>query len=286
MIRCLRSLRLTSPFLGRVTTGWCRRPRQFCWLGSHYVGDGEVSLSNGGSVVKKKMNVQCAECQILTPERVCMTPGGKASKGCPTVGKKILVQKASKEYKKKPVAKFARQASIQEGECYSEREKRPYVMHPVKPRILEIMEFARKMKYGKLGLVFCIGLAKEAVTVSQLFTNQGFEVTSVACKAGGVPKEEIGIKEEEKIFIGGHESMCNPILQAMVVNEAKTDFNILLGLCVGHDSLFFKYADAPTTVLAVKDRVTGHNPLAALYISGNYYSWLNQNIDTETGRNT
>jgi uncharacterized metal-binding protein len=52
------------------------------------------------------------------------------------------------------------------------------------------------------------------------------------------------------------------------------DFNILLGLCVGHDSLFFKFADAPTTVLAVKDRVTGHNPLAAIYLSGSYYQKL------------
>jgi len=224
--------------------------------------------------MKKKANVQCAECPHIPPERTCMKPGGKTSKGCPTVRKKTLIQKAKMEYKADPVAEFARQASIQEGECYSQREKRPYVMHPVKPRILEIIEFAKKMGYKKLGLVFCIGLAKEAAIINQLLLNHGFDITSVACKVGGVPKEDIGVKEEEKIFIGGHESMCNPILQAMVVNEDNTDFNVLLGLCVGHDSLFFQYADAPTTVLAVKDRVTGHNPLAALYVSGNYYSWL------------
>jgi uncharacterized metal-binding protein len=99
---------------------------------------------------------------------------------------------------------------------------------------------------------------------------------SVICKTGAVPKEEIGIKDSEKIYSGQHESMCNPILQALIVNEAKVEFNILLGLCVGHDSLFFKYAEAPTTVLAVKDRVTGHNPLAAIYLAGNYYSRLNK----------
>ncbi|HNV64302.1 MAG TPA: DUF1847 domain-containing protein, partial [Smithellaceae bacterium] len=88
--------------------------------------------------------------------------------------------------------------------------------------------------------------------------------------------EEIGVKEEEKIFIGQHETMCNPIAQALIVNRQKTQFNILLGLCVGHDSLFFKYAKAPTTVLAVKDRVTGHNPLAAVYTSGSYYAWINK----------
>lgn len=224
--------------------------------------------------MKKKNNVECAECQYPVQERVCTSQGEKASKGCPTVGKKALVQKAKKEYQTKPVDEFARQASIQEGECYSEREKRPYVMHPVKPRFIEIVEFAKKMGYKRLGLVFCLGLAREAAIANELLKSHGFEVISVACKAGGVPKEEIGVKEEEKIFVGNQESMCNPIFQAMVVNEEGTEFNVLLGLCVGHDSLFFKYADAPTTVLAVKDRVTGHNPLAALYTSGTYYAWL------------
>ncbi len=79
------------------------------------------------------------------------------------------------------------------------------------------------------------------------------------------------IKDEEKIFQGTDEAMCNPIYQAKLFNHEKTEFNVLLGLCVGHDSLFFKYAEAPTTVLAVKDRVTGHNPLAAIYLTDSYY---------------
>ena len=253
------------------------------WLPLHdayrvggYCGRDNTSVSNGGELMKKKNIAQCAECQYPVQERVCTTPGGKASTGCPSASKKALVQKASNEYRTDSIAEFARQASIQEGECYSEREKRPYVMHPVKPRFIEIVEFAQKMGYRRLGLIFCLGLANEAGIANRLFKSHGFEVVSVACKVGGVPKEEIGIQEEEKIFIGGHESMCNPILQAMVANEEKTEFNVLLGLCVGHDSLFFKYADAPTTVLAVKDRVTGHNPLAALYTSGSYYAWLNK----------
>ena len=86
------------------------------------------------------------------------------------------------------------------------------------------------------------------------------------------------MREHEKIFIGEHEAMCNPIAQAMIVNDSKVQFNVLLGLCVGHDSLFFKYAEAPTTVLAVKDRVTGHNPLAAVYLLDSYYARLKTEI--------
>ncbi len=225
--------------------------------------------------MKNKGFSDCAGCQVQLRERACMTPGGEGGKGCPTLGKKKTAAKARKEYVGPGVSEFARQASIQEGECYAGREKQPYVMHPTKPRVLEICEFARKMGYKRIGFAFCMGLAREAAIAGEIFKRQGFETVSVACKAGCVPKEEIGIKDNEKIFRGQYEAMCNPILQAMVMNEAKVDFNIVLGLCVGHDALFFKYAEAPTTVLAVKDRVTGHNPLAALYLSGNFYSWLN-----------
>ena len=65
--------------------------------------------------------------------------------------------------------------------------------------------------------------------------------------------------------------MCNPILQARLLNQAKTDLNVVIGLCVGHDSLFYRYSDAYVTTLVTKDRVTGHNPAAALYTSNSYY---------------
>ncbi|MCX5805079.1 MAG: DUF1847 domain-containing protein [Proteobacteria bacterium] len=224
--------------------------------------------------MEKKLISQCAACEHPIRERACMSPKGKGAKGCPTMGSRTILEKARKEYDKEDIREFARQASIQEGECYAGRDKKPFVMHPVKPRILEIVEFAEKMAYKKLGLVFCMGLSKEAALVNEMPEHHGFDVVSIVCKAGCVSKDEIGVKDDEKIQMGKHETMCNPILQAMVANEAETDFNILLGLCVGHDSLFFKYADAPTTVLAVKDRVTGHNPLAAIYTMGNFYSWV------------
>ena len=52
---------------------------------------------------------------------------------------------------------------------------------------------------------------------------------------------------------------------AKILNDAKTDLNIVMGLCVGHDILFHKYIQGPTTTLVVKDRVLAHNPAAALY---------------------
>lgn len=222
---------------------------------------------------KKKMNTfpSCASCETAVPQKVCFSSKGIGAKGCPTLVKKEVLRESNREYEDPQTKEFARQASIQESECYANRHQRPYVMQPTKTRIAEICEFARKMGYKRLGLAFCIGLAQEARMVEKVFKAHGFEMVSVACKAGRTLKEKIGIKEEEKIYQGTEEAMCNPVYQAGLLNQSATEFNVLLGLCVGHDSLFFKYAQAPTTVLAVKDRVTGHNPLAAIYLSDTYY---------------
>jgi uncharacterized metal-binding protein len=40
--------------------------------------------------------------------------------------------------------------------------------------------------------------------------------------------------------------------------------------------LFTKHADAPTTTLVAKDRVTGHNPAATLHGSHFYYKRLSK----------
>jgi uncharacterized metal-binding protein len=223
---------------------------------------------------KKRIPMDCASCKLEVAKKVCMAKEGLGSTGCPTSMQKKILDRSNREYERPDIKEFARQASIQEGECYANRHQRPYVMQPTKTRMEEIVEFSRKMKCRKLGLAFCIGLSKEASVVQEILRMKGFEVISILCKAGRTSKDRVGIKDEEKIFRGTEEAMCNPIFQAKLFNEEKTDLNILLGLCVGHDSLFFKYAKAPTTVLAVKDRVTGHNPLAPIYLSTSYYQKL------------
>ncbi|MBC8418218.1 MAG: DUF1847 domain-containing protein [Desulfobacteraceae bacterium] len=220
---------------------------------------------------KQRPLPSCALCDMERKSRICYSQDGKGSRGCPTLTRVKVLAEANKEYDIDPVKDFARKASIQEAECYANRHQRPYIMQPNKTRIVEICEFAKKMGYKRLGFAFCLGLVKEAGIVAEILKDHGFEVVSVLCKAGRTSKDTIGITEDQKIFQGTDEAMCNPIFQAKLLNYENAEFNILLGLCVGHDSLFFKYAEAPTTVLAVKDRVTGHNPLAAIYLAESYY---------------
>lgn len=217
---------------------------------------------------------RCARCGIKTPDRRCQDPEGKSPDFCPTQHYGEIVQAAVAEMQKPEIAKFALAASVQEGEGYCDREKGYDQVHPGKPRIQETIEFAHKMGYRRIGLAFCMGLVKEARVVEQLLSDSGFEVVSALCKVGAVDKSAIGVTDDQKIRIGAFEPLCNPIAQAMVMNTAGTEFNIVVGLCVGHDALFLKYADAMCTVLAAKDRLLGHNPLAAIYTIDSYYRAL------------
>lgn len=221
-------------------------------------------------------NPTCAKC----PSLAC-TPPIKADEKpdlddapafCPMKTMPEVIEDVLSEYNSPEVKDFARLASIQEAECY---EWVPEGRRAKNTRIQELIQFARKCGFKKLGLAFCGGLSYEGRRLTEILENKGFEVVSVRCKVGAIPKERIGIKPEEKIAAPDQwESMCNPITQAEFLNAANVDLAIMLGLCIGHDTLFIKYCRVPMTVIAVKDRVTGHNPLAALYLSGSYYRTL------------
>lgn len=233
--------------------------------------------------MSKDIYPRCAAC----PSRICENRGGRANEAPPSLEKvpafcpmKLMPEVyalAMKEYEKRRVKEFARMASVQEFQCY---ERLPDGLRTKLPRIEELIQFARKCGYQRLGLAHCGGLMYEAGLVTGILEANGFEVVSVQCKTGAVPKERIGINPDEKIAgPEAWETMCNPIVQAMIINRAKVDMAVMLGLCIGHDTLFIKYCDVPLTVLAVKDRVTGHNPLAAVYASGTYYRRLKSKIE-------
>lgn len=143
-------------------------------------------------------------------------------------------------------------------------------------RVEEIMDFARRMGWTRLGIAHCIALTREAGLARDIFRAGGFEVVTVCCKVGSIPKEEMGLTDEEKVHPGQYEVMCNPVAQAALLADAGAQLNVMIGLCVGHDSMFFMHSQVPTTVLVVKDRVLGHNPVAALYTSHSYYRRLTQ----------
>ena len=216
---------------------------------------------------------RCADCKI--EKRICRHEDGTGPAYCPTLHYGDAIKASISEYETPRIKAFAVNATIQEGECYVNKHKDdPHVRYGIKPRVQETIEFAHKMGYKRLGLAFCAGLQHEARILSKILKEQGFELASVVCMVGRTTKEFLGIKEEQKVSPGEFEAMCSPIAQAKVLNAAGTEFNIICGLCVGHDSLMMRYSDALCTVLVAKDRVTGHNPLAAIQLYRSYYQKL------------
>ena len=188
---------------------------------------------------------KCAMCGV----RACNVDLEKVPKNCPSLSNEM--KEIGEQYntsENSNIAKVSGRLSTVQG----------------KTRIEETMDFARQCGYKKIGLAFCNALSKESQIIDKIFTYNGFEVESVMCKVGGISKECIGIKNDSK-------PICNPIAQAKFLNKIKTELNVVIGLCIGHDSLFIKYSEAPVTVLAVKDRVLAHNPLGAVYLADTSY---------------
>lgn len=197
----------------------------------------------------------CALCQ----KTACRTDSEDYPNSCPTLEAEKL-EEIKKEYKDPLDGKIAYHAAKTEKEGYGRLT-----------RVEETMLFFNKMEVKKIGLAFCGGLMEEGRILSDIFTKNGFTVTSVMCKNGSIEKSFMGLTKDDYLDPTSREVMCNPIGQAEFLNDQETDYNVLLGLCVGHDSLFLKHSKAPVTVIGVKDRVLCHNPVAALYQADKYY---------------
>ena len=205
-------------------------------------------------------NPSCAYC----PAEIRACRSGEPERGpgwCPSKVDDPGVVAGFEKYQDEQLLKTARESAKVEAEGYCEWT-----------RVEEICVFAKRMGFKKIGIAFCIALMDMANILSRVLESHGFEVASVCCKTGGIAKEEIGLKDSEKIRPGNYEAMCNPVTQAELLNRTGTELNVVVGLCVGHDSLFFKHSDALVTTLVAKDRVLAHNPAAALLLAEGYYS--------------
>ncbi|UCG77763.1 MAG: DUF1847 domain-containing protein [Nitrospirota bacterium] len=176
-------------------------------------------------------------------------------------------------------AKIARVAARVEGMCYQPVPGTD-IINARWTRIEDTIAFAKLMDYKKIGIATCIGMLDETNKLANILKAQGLTPMSVCCKTGSFDKIELGFDESVKVRPGTFEPACNPVAQARLLNEAGTDMNLIVGLCVGHDMLFTKYSDAPVSTIVVKDRVTGHNPVSVLYGQNFYYKRLqSQQVD-------
>ena len=225
-----------------------------------------VSCSKCSSVWQNRGTTNCWSSDPLTaPPR----PGN-----CPSDMYEEIIQESFREYgKESEDARIAFVAARVEGLCYQPVPGSDAV-NARWTRVEDTIAFAKLMNYNRIGIATCIGLLDETEQLSTILRAQGLEPLSVCCKAGSIDKLQLGLDESDKVRPGTFEPACNPIAQAEICNSLKTDMNIIVGLCVGHDMLFNKHSKAPVTTLVVKDRVTGHNPVAVLYGQNFYFKRL------------
>jgi uncharacterized metal-binding protein len=228
-----------------------------------------------------KNKFKCSSCSVVwkkSGSTNCWSadPSKKPAKPayCPTHNHSGLIDKAFGQYKGDDEdAQIARTATVVEGLCYQSQPGSDMI-HARWTRVEDTIAFAKLMGYKTIGIATCIGLLEETDRLAAILDAQGFTPLSVCCKTGSIDKLELGVEEDDKVRPETFEPACNPVAQALLMNEAKTDMNIIVGLCVGHDMLFSKYSKAPVTTLVVKDRVTGHNPVSVLYGQNFYYKRL------------
>jgi len=232
---------------------------------------------------KTEAELSCSKCSDVWQKQGATNCWSDPAAGisapvfCPGTNHEEIVEESFNRYLGTDEdARLARVAAQVEGLCYQPIPGSNAV-NARWTRVEDTIALALMMGYRKVGIATCIGLLEETNRLCEILRAQGLEPLSVCCKAGGIDKLKLGLSEEEKVRPNTFESACNPIAQAELLNQAETDFNLIVGLCVGHDMLFAKYSQAPVSTLVVKDRVTGHNPVAVLYGQNFYYKRLQKN---------
>ncbi len=142
-------------------------------------------------------------------------------------------------------------------------------------RLAELVYFALEMDYERIGVAFCVDLLEPASILADVL-KRFFDVTSVCCRVGGRRADDGMHEAASPGPAAGEEAgpdlratVCDPVNQAAVLNAARTDLNVMVGLCVGADAVFSRQSEAPVTTIFAKDKSLANNPIGAVY--SHYY---------------
>lgn len=202
------------------------------------------------------MLYDCSECK----SRVCMTGTGKAPANCP-MRAPGYDEKIRSAYAQKTVCAMENAAQTA---CGTKEDR------DLTPRIKVLIEYMKKMGYKKIGIIFCAMVFSEMDWLSRILRKCGFEVVSACCLNGGTNITEHGVELPEPAVKPGYDPACNPIGQARLMNAQHTEFNIVSSLCAGHDTLAFRYSEAPCSLLSIKDVSMEMCPINALHLYPKY----------------
>lgn len=180
-------------------------------------------------------------CAILT--------GEPRPPGCPTAVHAALLDRAREEYRRED--SFARKVWLAFARLVGTGGAK-------RSRLEHILEFAASMGWRRLGVASCARYLEQVALVERVARENGFECMGVTCKVGDNSFADL------EIAVDSDWTLCNPLGQAMLLNEFGSDLNIAMGLCMGHDIIFQHYSQAPVTTLTVKEKISDDHPLETL----------------------
>jgi Protein of unknown function (DUF1847) len=140
------------------------------------------------------MTYETPSCAYCPPTIRACREGESETRGpgfCPSKVDDEGIDAAVQVYQDPFVRRVAHAAALVESEGYCRWS-----------RVEEIVALARKLGYRKLGIATCISFVDLAHTLSAILDSHRFEVASVACKNGGVPKQVLALSDADKIRPG------------------------------------------------------------------------------------
>jgi len=210
--------------------------------GTPHQEDRKVLLGDAPSVKSGGQGLSQFDC-LHCDEKACLRGGS-----CPAVDRSILVE-----------------ASTEISHLLDTSMDIAFEEERTLCRLAELVYFCLGMKYRRLGVAYCVDLEEPAEILTALL-RRFFQVVPVCCKVDGLTVSDTAMGFGDR----AHEQppkmiACNPLVQAAVLNAARTDFNVLVGLCMGVDSVFSEASKAPVTTIFVKDKSLANNPIGAIY---------------------
>lgn len=189
----------------------------------------------------------CASCHTAASYRADCA---RMPRGCPTLTRPDLTKNVA-SYLQPERAELMRVADLSPFDD----------QHQLRSRVEELLFFARARQLSRVGVAFCVSLTKEAQALGRLLESHGVQAELVCCRVGAMDYDAIGLKKAHPERFA---AICNPVAQAKLLNEARVDLIVQVGLCLGHDLILQEEARVPVTTLVVKDRALDHHPVEAL----------------------
>ncbi len=186
---------------------------------------------------------QCASCF----EQLCVGGGKQEKDFCPAHLYPEIFKDAEKIYAEDTETRLmARNAAVM--------ESRGYI---VWPRLKDIIEFSKRMKYKKMALLFCPDVWREAKKTCSILSENGFTVASRVC----------GI---------GKSCPQTPDEYASEINALSPDIVVNAGLCVPFEARVVKSLKIPISTFIARDKRLNNHPASTVYFSDKWRDWAKE----------